>query len=70
MLDYGDWDAAAVDFAAAIAEEHGREIDGPALVKIISDKLTAVGASEALVGEILGKTNLVAAVRAALGPRG
>jgi hypothetical protein len=42
MSDYAEWDAASVDLASEIVKEHGRKIEGAALVKIISAKLTKV----------------------------
>ena len=38
MSDYAEWDAASVDLASEIVKEHGRKIEGAALVKIISAK--------------------------------
>ena len=45
MSDYAEWDAASVDLASEIVKEHGRKIEGAALVKIISAKLTKAGHS-------------------------
>jgi len=46
MSDYAEWDAASVDLASEIVKEHGRKIEGAALVKIISAKLTKAGHSK------------------------
>jgi hypothetical protein len=49
MSDYAEWDAASVDLASEIVKEHGRKIEGAALVKIISAKLTKAGHSRRLL---------------------
>ena len=48
MSDYAEWDAASVDLASEIVKEHGRKIEGAALVKIIFAKLTKAGHSSSL----------------------
>jgi len=34
MSDYAEWDAASVDLASEIVKEHGRKIEGAALVNL------------------------------------